>query len=252
MPWWKRKSTGTEPAGGTATVDPRDMPLIRLQGISKVFKGDADEETRALWELTLDIGRGEYVSVSGPSGCGKSTFLAVLALLESPTAGRYWLNGRATDQLSAAERARTRNVDVGLIFQSFNLIGDMTVYENVEYPLSLRNVAAADRRLRVEAALDRVGLSARAKQRPGSLSGGHQQLVAIARAFAGRPPILLADEPTGNLDSKSGEAVMKMLDELHADGATVCLATHNPAYIERAERHIYLFDGRSVDQPVAG
>jgi putative ABC transport system ATP-binding protein len=252
MPWWKRRSTGTEPASGTATVDPRDMPLIRLQGISKVFKGDADEETRALWDVTLDIGRGEYVSVSGPSGCGKSTFLAVLALLESPTAGRYWLNGRATDQLSPAERARTRNVDVGLIFQSFNLIGDMTVYENVEYPLSLRSVAAADRRSRVDAALDRVGLSARGKQRPGSLSGGHQQLVAIARAFAGRPPILLADEPTGNLDSKSGEAVMKMLDELHADGATVCLATHNPEYIARAERHIYLFDGRSVDQPVAG
>jgi putative ABC transport system ATP-binding protein len=252
MPWWKRKSAGTEPASGAVTVDPRDMPLIRLQGISKVFKGDADEDTRALWDLTLDIGRGEYVSVSGPSGCGKSTFLAVLALLESPTAGRYWLNGRSTDQLSPAERARTRNVDVGLIFQSFNLIGDMTVYENVEYPLSLRNVAAADRRARVDAALERVGLSARAKQRPGSLSGGHQQLVAIARAFAGRPPILLADEPTGNLDSKSGEAVMKMLDELHADGATVCLATHNPDYIARAERHIYLFDGMSVEQPVAG
>jgi putative ABC transport system ATP-binding protein len=252
MPWWKRKSTGTEPASGLATVDPRDMPLIRLQGISKVFKGDADEETHALWDVTLDIGRGEYVSVSGPSGCGKSTFLAVLALLESPSAGRYWLNGRATDQLSPAERARTRNVDVGLIFQSFNLIGDMTVYENVEYPLSLRNVVAADRRSRVDAALERVGLSARAKQRPGSLSGGHQQLVAIARAFAGRPPILLADEPTGNLDSKSGDAVMKMLDELHADGATVCLATHNPQYIARAERHIYLFDGQSVPQPVAG
>jgi putative ABC transport system ATP-binding protein len=226
------------------------MPLIRLEGISKVFKGDADEETRALWDLTVDIGRGEYISVSGPSGCGKSTFLAILALLESPTAGRYWLNGRATSQLSPAERARTRNVDVGLIFQSFNLIGDMSVYENVEYPLTLRGASAADRRQKVEASLDRVGLTTRAKQRPGSLSGGHQQLVAIARAFAGRPPILLADEPTGNLDSKSGEGVMRMLDELHADGATVCLATHNPRYIERAERHIYLYDGQIVAEPV--
>jgi putative ABC transport system ATP-binding protein len=244
MAWWKRSRAEAEPAGGTQTVD---LPLIRLQGINKIFKGDADEETRALWDVTVDIGRGQYVSVSGPSGCGKSTFLAILALLESPTAGRYWLNGRATDQLSPSERARTRNVDVGLIFQSFNLIGDMTVYENVEYPLTLRGASQADRRQRVEAALERVGLKARAKQRPGSLSGGHQQLVAIARAFAGRPPILLADEPTGNLDSASGESVMKMLDELHADGATVCLATHNPRYIERAERHIHLFDGSIVD-----
>ncbi len=199
--------------------------------------------------MSLDIGRGQYVSVSGPSGCGKSTFLAILALLESPSAGRYWLNGRATDRLPPAERARVRNVEVGLIFQSFNLIGDMSVYENVEYPLTVRGASAPERREKVERALDRVGLRPRARQRPGSLSGGHQQLVAIARAFAGRPPILLADEPTGNLDSKSGEAVMKMLDELHADGATVCLATHNPEYIARAERHIYLFDGSVVDTP---
>jgi putative ABC transport system ATP-binding protein len=250
MAWWRRSKPAV--SGGVEDAPNPDMPLIRLQGLSKVFKGDADEETRALWDLTLDIGRGEYVSVSGPSGCGKSTFLAVLALLESPSSGRYWLNGRATDQLTMAERARTRNIDVGLIFQSFNLIGDMTVYENVEYPLTLRGTSQAERRERVEAALDRVGLTARAKQRPGSLSGGHQQSVAIARAFAGRPPILLADEPTGNLDSKSGQAVMKMLDELHADGATVCLATHNPDYIARAERHIYLFDGQSVPEPVAG
>ncbi len=250
MGWWpsrQRSRVETELDQAAAS----SMPLIRLEGISKVFKGDADEETRALWDLTVDIGRGEYISVSGPSGCGKSTFLAILALLESPTAGRYWLNGRAASQLSPAERARTRNVDVGLIFQSFNLIGDMSVYENVEYPLTLRGASAADRRQKVEAALDRVGLTPRAKQRPGSLSGGHQQLVAIARAFAGRPPILLADEPTGNLDSKSGEGVMRMLDELHADGATVCLATHNPRYIERAERHIYLYDGQIVAEPVA-
>jgi putative ABC transport system ATP-binding protein len=244
MSWWRRKPSVTL----ETAADP-NMPLIRLQSVSKVFKGDADDDTRALWDITLDIGRGEYVSVSGPSGCGKSTFLAVLALLESPSSGRYWLNGRATDQLAPSERARVRNIDVGLIFQSFNLIGDMTVYENVEYPLTVRGTSPAERRQRVDAALERVGMTTRAKQRPGSLSGGHQQLVAIARAFAGRPPILLADEPTGNLDSKSGEAVMQMLDELHADGATVCLATHNPQYIERAERHVYLYDGRLVESP---
>ncbi len=254
MAWWRRQKTETtvgDPSSGADLPDAPGTPLIRLHGITKTFKGDADEETHALANVTIDIGRGEYVSVSGPSGCGKSTFLAILALLESPTAGRYWLNGRATDRLSPGERARLRNIDVGLIFQSFNLIGDMTVFENVEYPLTLRGASPAERRQRVDAALERVGLGPRTKQRPGSLSGGHQQLVAIARAFAGRPPILLADEPTGNLDSKSGDAVMKMLDELHADGATVCLATHNPQYIARAERHVYLYDGAIVDQPVA-
>jgi putative ABC transport system ATP-binding protein len=246
MSWWRReKRTATDQA-----ADP-SMPLIRLQGITKIFKGDdVEEPTVALQDVTLDIGRGEYISVSGPSGCGKSTFLAILALLESPTRGSYWLNGRLVDHLTPAEKARVRNLEVGLIFQSFNLIGDMSVWENVEYPLGLRNANAADRKARVEAALDRVGLTARARQRPGSLSGGHQQLVAVARAIAGRPPILLADEPTGNLDSKAGEALMQMLDELHADGATVCLATHNPNYIARAERHIYLFDGRVMPSPV--
>jgi putative ABC transport system ATP-binding protein len=242
--WW-RKRTETREA---PEQDSSGVALIRLQGVSKVFKGDADEETWALRDVTLDIGRGEYVSVSGPSGCGKSTFLAVLALLESPTSGRYWLNGRPVDRLSPAERARARNVEIGLIFQSFNLIGDMSVYENVEYPLTLRGVA--DRHATVQAALERVGLAGRAKQRPGQLSGGHQQLVAVARAIAGRPPILLADEPTGNLDSKSGEALMQILSELHADGATVCLATHNPEYVAKAQRHIYLFDGRVMDAPV--
>ena len=205
----------------------------------------------ALLDLTVETsGRGEDVTVSGWLVRGKSTFLAILALrYPGSSSGRHSSNGRATAELSPSERARTRNVDVGLIFQSFNLIGDMSIYENVEYPLTVRGASAGDRRQRVEAALERVGLTARAKQRPGALSGGHQQLVAIARAFAGRPPILLADEPTGNLDSKSGAAVMKMLDELHADGATVCLATHNPDYIARAERHVYLFDGRIVDTP---
>jgi putative ABC transport system ATP-binding protein len=245
MRWWRRGQTEQEPQPVAA-----DMPLIRLEGITKVFRGDADEETRALADVTVDLHNGEYISVSGPSGCGKSTFLAILALLETPTAGRYWLNGKAVDRLSPGERARVRNVDIGLIFQSFNLIGDMTVYENVEYPLTLRGAAASERKDRTLAALERVGLAPRAKQRPGSLSGGHQQLVAIARAIAGRPPILLADEPTGNLDSKSGETMMQMLAELHADGATLCLATHNPDYIARAERHLYLFDGRLVDSPV--
>jgi putative ABC transport system ATP-binding protein len=197
--------------------------------------------------VTVDIGRGEALP-SRPIGLQEVDVPAILALLDSPTAGN-WLNGHR--RARTVRRARTRNVDVGFIFQSFNLIGDMSIYENVEYPLTVRGASAADRRQRVEAALERVGLTARAKQRPGALSGGHQQLVAIARAFAGRPPILLADEPTGNLDSKSGAAVMKMLDELHADGATVCLATHNPDYIARAERNIYLFDGRVVDTPVA-
>ncbi|MEO8078507.1 MAG: ABC transporter ATP-binding protein [Acidobacteriota bacterium] len=245
MPWWKKNAPDAAAAG-----DPT-MPLIRLEHISKVFQGDDPREPlRALWDVTVDIGRGEYVSVSGPSGCGKSTFLSLLAMLDTPTSGRYYLDGRPTDQLSAAERERLRNVEIGLIFQSFNLIADMTVFENVEYPLALRHASPADRRTRAEAALERVGLAGRSTQRPGQLSGGHQQLVAIARAIAGRPPILLADEPTGNLDSKAGDALMEMLGELHADGATVCLATHDPRYIARASRHIYLFDGQISEQPV--
>jgi putative ABC transport system ATP-binding protein len=247
MPWWRKRDA--EPAAGEAAIDP-GLPVIRLEHVTKVFKGDGSEETRALDDVTVDIARGDYVSVSGPSGCGKSTFLSILALLDTPTSGRYWLNGRATDRLSPSDRARVRNLDVGLIFQSFNLIGDLTVYENVEYPLTLRGVAPADRKARVETALERVGLAARAKQRPGSLSGGHQQLVAVARAITGRPAILLADEPTGNLDSKAGEALMQMFGELHSDGATVCIATHDPRWLAQAQRHIYLFDGRVVDAPV--
>ena len=246
MAWWRRTRQET----GSTGADAPDSPIIRLAGITKIFHGDADEETRALADVTVDINRGEYVSVSGPSGCGKSTFLSVLALLETPTSGRYWLNGRLTEAFSPAERARARSLDIGLIFQSFNLIGDMSVYENVEYPLTLRGrVTPAERETRVKSALDRVGMLARGRQRPGQLSGGHQQLVAVARAIAGRPPILLADEPTGNLDSKAGESLMQMLDELHAEGATVCLATHNPRHIARAERHIYLFDGHVEPTP---
>jgi putative ABC transport system ATP-binding protein len=245
MAWWKRRSQETAPPPTDG-----EMPLVRLHGVSRVFEGDADEPTIALDRVSVDIGRGQYVSISGPSGCGKSTFLSILGMLDTPTAGRYWLNGRAVDAMTPAERARTRNVDIGLIFQSFNLIGDLTVYENVEYPLTLRNARPDDRRTRVMTALERVGIAARAKHRPGQLSGGHQQLVAIARAIAGQPFMVLADEPTGNLDSASGELVMQTIGELHAGGCTICLATHNPRYIALAERHIYLFDGRIVDQPV--
>src|SRR6478672_8366018 len=248
MSWWRKREP--QPAAGGQAAD-INIPVIRLEHVSKIFKDDGDEETRALDDITVDIARGEYVSISGPSGCGKSTFLAILALLDTPSSGRYWLNGRATDRLSPGDKARVRNLDVGLIFQSFNLLGDMTVYENVEYPLTLRGVPVADRKARVDAALDRVGLTARAKQRPGSLSGGHQQLVAVARAITGRPAILLADEPTGNLDSKSGEALMQMFAELHADGATVCLATHDPRWFKQAQRHLHLFDGRLVDHDMS-
>jgi len=246
MAWWRKRES--EPAAAAERADP-NLPVIRLEKVSKVFEAGAEEETRALDDVSIDIQRGEYVSVSGPSGCGKSTFLSILALLDTPTSGRYWLNGRAADRLTPGERARVRNLDVGLVFQSFNLIGDMTVYENVEYPLTLRGVPAEERKRRVDAALQRVGLTPRARQRPGSLSGGQQQLVAVARAITGRPAILLADEPTGNLDSKSGEALMHMFGELHAAGATVCVVTHDPRWLEQAQRHLHLFDGRIVDSP---
>ena len=243
MAWWKRESR-REPESSV----PDDLtPLIQLQGITRNFPGEAGEPTVALQDVTVTIERGEFVSVSGPSGCGKSTFLSIIGLLDTPTAGRYLLKGRPTDRLSPNERARTRNVDIGLVFQSFNLIGDLTVYENVEYPLTIKGTSPDERRRRVMAALDRVGLVARATQRPASLSGGHQQLVSIARAIAGQPPIVLADEPTGNLDSTAGEMVMRTIQELHASGSTICLATHNPHYIAMAERHITLLDGRVIE-----
>jgi putative ABC transport system ATP-binding protein len=245
MGWWRRQKPAQMIEAGIG----EDGPIIRLKGVGRVFKGDADEETWALRDVDLDIRRGEYVCVSGPSGCGKSTLLSTLALLDTPTAGAYWLGGKAVDKMTPAERARARSLDIGLIFQSFNLIGDMTVYENVEYPLTLRGKTAADRKATVEAALSRVGMTGRSKMRPSSLSGGHQQLVAVARAIAGRPAVLLADEPTGNLDSKAGESLMQMLAELHADGATVCIATHDPRWIAQAPRNVYLFDGRIATAP---
>jgi putative ABC transport system ATP-binding protein len=243
MSWWKRR-TDQAPAVEAG------LPLVRLEGITRQFEGEADAPTIALQDVTLDIDRGEFVSVSGPSGCGKSTLLSILAFLDTPNSGTYWFNGRRSDQLSIPDRARVRNSQIGLIFQSFNLIGDLTVFENVEYPLTLGNASPAERRDRAMNALERVGMANRAKQRPSSLSGGHQQLAAVARAIAGRPPLVLADEPTGNLDSASGDNVMQMLQELHATGSTVCLATHDPRYIALAHRHIYLFDGRVADTPV--
>ena len=217
--------------------------LIHLEGVSKVFYAD-EVETHALDGVTFDISPGEYVAISGPSGCGKSTLLSILGLLDTPTAGDYRLNGRPVAQLSQAERARTRNREIGFIFQSFNLIGDLTVYENVELPLTYRGMRPSERHDRVTEALERVEMAHRAKHLPSQLSGGQQQRVAVARAVAGQPSILLADEPTGNLDSKNGEAVMQLVQTLHDEGSTICMVTHDPRYAGHAKREIHLFDGR--------
>jgi putative ABC transport system ATP-binding protein len=223
-------------------------PVIKLDHLTKVFVTD-EVETHALEEVSLDIARGEYVSISGPSGCGKSTLLSILGLLDSPSGGSYALNGRQVAELKASERARVRNREIGFIFQSFNLIGDLSVFENVELPLTYRGMLPKERRKRVQEALERVGMAHRAKHLPSQLSGGQQQRVAVARAVAGEPVLLLADEPTGNLDSKSGESVMELLRELYMTGATICMVTHDPRYARHAERHIYLFDGRVVGEP---
>ena len=222
-------------------------PVIKLKDLTKVFATD-EVETHALSNVSLDIARGEYVSIGGPSGCGKSTLLSILGLLDSPTGGAYELNNRPVAELPASERARVRNREIGFIFQSFNLIGDLTVFENVELPLTYRGMRPAERRQRVTEALERVGMAHRAKHLPSQLSGGQQQRVAVARAVAGEPVILLADEPTGNLDSKSGEAVMELLGELHRAGATICMVTHDPRYARHADRSIHLFDGRVVEE----
>ncbi len=223
------------------------MPLIHLESMSKVFTTD-EVETHALAGIHLEIERGEFVSISGPSGCGKSTLLAILGLLDSPSDGRYVLNGNPVERLRPAERARIRNREIGFIFQAFNLIGDLTVSENVELPLTYRHVPGAERRKMVREALERVGMAHRQKHYPSQLSGGQQQRVAVARAVAGSPSILLADEPTGNLDSKNGEAVMELLRELHREGATICMVTHDPRYARHADRSIHLFDGRVVEE----
>jgi putative ABC transport system ATP-binding protein len=224
-------------------------PLIKLQAVTKVFLTD-EVETHALAGIDMVVGRGEYVSIAGPSGCGKSTLLSILGLLDTPSKGSYTLNSRQVAELSPSERARVRNREIGFIFQSFNLIGDLSVFENVELPLTYRGMGGAERRQRVQAALERVGMAHRAKHLPSQLSGGQQQRVAVARAVAGEPLILLADEPTGNLDSKSGESVMDLMAELHQAGATICMVTHDPRYARHAQRSIHLFDGRVVEQPV--
>lgn len=223
-------------------------PLIHMKGIRKVFHTD-EVETHALSDVHFDIQRGEYVAISGPSGCGKTTLLSILGLLDAPSSGEYFIDGQPVAQLAPADRARVRNQQIGFIFQAFNLIGDLTVFENVELPLTYRDMAASERRERVQAALERVGMTHRAKHFPAQLSGGQQQRVAVARAVAGDPAILLADEPTGNLDSRNGEAVMELLQELHQNGATICMVTHDARYAQHADREVHLFDGRVADAP---
>lgn len=221
--------------------------LLRMDGVKKVFFTD-EVETHALSGIHLEINKGEYISIAGPSGCGKSTLLSILGLLDSPSDGEYLLNGKPVQSLSLSERARIRNREIGFIFQSFNLIGDLTVYENVELPLTYRGMSSAERRERANAALERVGMAHRAKHLPSQLSGGQQQRVAVARAVVGDPLILLADEPTGNLDSTNGDAVMELLRELHRGGSTICMVTHDQRFAQHADRSVHLFDGRIVEE----
>jgi putative ABC transport system ATP-binding protein len=226
-------------------------PLIQLQAVKKIFFTD-EVETHALADVHLEIREGEYVAINGPSGCGKTTLLSILGLLDTPSEGSYLLEDKPVANLSPAERARIRNRRIGFVFQAFNLIGDLTVAENVELPLTYRGMSGADRTKRVQQALEKVGMSHRAKHYPVQLSGGQQQRVAVARAVVGDPAILLADEPTGNLDSTNGEAVMELLRALHRAGATVCMVTHDPRYARHADRSIHLFDGRVVDEEGTG
>ncbi len=221
--------------------------LINLEGVSKIFYTD-EVETHALSSVVLDINKGDYVSIAGPSGCGKSTLLSILGLLDSPSTGAYTLNGQEVANLNLSDRARIRNREVGFIFQAFNLIGDLTVYENVELPLTYRGTPSSERKKKVQAALERVGMAHRMKHYPSQLSGGQQQRVAVARAVVGDPSIVLADEPTGNLDSANGEAVMDLMAELHRGGATICIVTHDPRYATYADRSISLFDGQVVEE----
>ena len=238
--------TTTSPKPHTTSRTNGSTALIRLNDVTKVFLTD-EVETHALSGIHLDIRDGEYISIAGPSGCGKSTLLSILGLLDTPSNGSYALKGHEVANLSFAERARIRNREIGFIFQSFNLIGDLTVFENVELPLTYRGMGAGDRRTLVTQALDRVGMAHRAKHLPSQLSGGQQQRVAVARALAGKPAILLADEPTGNLDSRNGEAVMNLLKELHAGGATICMVTHDERFAQHADRTVHLFDGRVIE-----
>jgi len=235
------------PTAATAERGRMNDSVIHLETVKKVFLTD-EVETHALAGIDLEIKRGEYISISGPSGCGKSTLLSILGLLDTPSEGAYTLNGKPVQDLSMSERARVRNREIGFIFQAFNLIGDLTVYENVELPLTYRGMPSSERKKRVQEALEKVGMAHRMKHYPSQLSGGQQQRVAVARALCGQPAILLADEPTGNLDSRNGEAVMDLLRDLHREGATICMVTHDPRYARYADRTVHLFDGKVVDE----
>jgi putative ABC transport system ATP-binding protein len=227
-----------------------EQAVIRLESVGKVFLTE-EVETHALAGISLAIQRGEYVSIAGPSGCGKSTLLSIIGLLDSPTKGNYWLNDKPVATLKQSERVRIRNREIGFIFQNFNLIGDLSVFENVELPLTYRGMPTAERRQRVTESLEKVGMAYRAKHFPSQLSGGEQQRVAVARAIGGKPLVLLADEPTGNLDSKNGDAVMGLLDELHKEGATICMVTHDSRFSRHATRTVHLFDGQIADGNLA-
>jgi len=228
-------------------MDATAQTLIRLEGVTKVFHAE-EVETHALSNVHLEIKNGEFVSIAGPSGCGKSTLLSILGLLDTPSEGKYWIHADAVEDLSLSDRTRIRNREIGFVFQAFNLIGDLTVFENVELPLTYRSMGAGERKRRVEEVLQRVGMEHRSKHYPAQLSGGQQQRAAVARALVGQPSILLADEPTGNLDSINSEAVMNLLRDLHANGATICMVTHDPRYADMADRTIHLLDGRIVDE----
>ena len=226
-------------------------PVIQVTDMTKVYSTE-EVETHALNGVHLTVEEGEYVAVMGPSGCGKTTFLSLLGLLDEPSGGSYHLSGTPVESLNASERAHVRNRHIGFVFQAFNLIGDLSVFENVELPLVYRGgVTRAERRERVNRVLEEVGMAHRSRHYPGQLSGGQQQRIAVARALVGEPDILLADEPTGNLDSKSGEAVMALLDELNAKGATILMVTHDPHYATRARRIVRLHDGQVVDETTA-
>ncbi|HUF27218.1 MAG TPA: ABC transporter ATP-binding protein [Gemmatimonadaceae bacterium] len=240
-----QRAADSAPAASSSSAG--SQALITLDGIKKIFYTD-EVETHALAGIHLAVNPGEYLAIAGPSGCGKTTLLSILGLLDTPTDGRYLLDGEPVENLSASQRARVRNRQIGFIFQAFNLIGDLTVYENVELPLTYRGMDASERKRRVTEALEKVGMAHRTKHYPSQLSGGQQQRVAVARAVAGEPLLLLADEPTGNLDSVNGEAVMELLRDLHRAGATIIMVTHDPRYAAHAERSVHLFDGRVVEE----
>jgi putative ABC transport system ATP-binding protein len=243
------ESFGERPSINSIKMTDPWSPLVYMEGVTKVFR-DGESEARVLAGIDLEIGQGEYVSIVGPSGCGKSTLLSIMGLMDSPTSGVYCFDGKPSQTLTASDRARIRSHDIGFVFQNFNLIGDMTVFENVEQPLAYQKMKAAERRERVQDALKRVGMADAARRRPSQLSGGQQQCVAVARALVGKPRILLADEPTGNLDSASGRTIMEMLRELHQSGATICMVTHDPRFVAMADRLVHMLDGRLLDDEV--